>query len=525
MKKPFLSPSDTPPPFVARHQDDVIGMLQGFDRLRLQGTLRALYFPEIMQEYLWQAKVLWKDFKSFATGLTQRMRAEIESLAREAQRPVLYLPSSQTRKETLAKEIAQRDGVEQGLVAVFSCVEACRAYRAVGNRQSQKLELRLQESRCTHLYVYLIDEVVGWVHLRLQTWFPFLIQICLNGREWLARRLSQEGIGFRRVDNALPWIEEVARAQQLMDQQLSTDWPGLCERLVAGCHPLQSEILAPLSLSYYWTVAESEYASDVMFRDRAALERIYPGLVRFGMQGLHCDQVLRYLGCRRPEIFAGEVHSDSRRRQEGVRLKHWVNRNSLKMYDKGSILRVEATINDPSEFKVYRGPENDQNAPKRWRVLRRSTADTFRRAQVSQAATKRYLEAMSSVQPGSALGQQAQALCRPVRKGTKRYRALNPFAPGDARLLKAICAGEFLIHGLRNRDLRQALFAQAKNKLQQRRQSAAITRQLALLRAHRLIAKVPKSHRYHLTPRGRRLISAFQAAQNSDIDQLLKLAA
>jgi len=79
MKKPFLSPSDTPDPFVARHQDDVIGMLQGFDRLRLQGTLRALYFPEIMQEYLWQAKVLWKDFKSFATGLTQRMRAEIES--------------------------------------------------------------------------------------------------------------------------------------------------------------------------------------------------------------------------------------------------------------------------------------------------------------------------------------------------------------------------------------------------------------------------------------------------------------
>ena len=74
------------------------------------------------------------------------------------------------------------------------------AYRAVGNRQSQKLELRLQESRCTHLYVYLIDEVVGWVHLRLQTWFPFLIQICLNGREWLARRLSQEGIGFRRVE-------------------------------------------------------------------------------------------------------------------------------------------------------------------------------------------------------------------------------------------------------------------------------------------------------------------------------------
>jgi hypothetical protein len=494
MKKAISSPSDTPHPFVAKHQADVIGMLQGFDRLRLQGTLRALYFPEIMEEYLWKAKVLWKDFKSFATGLTQRMRGAVEALAIEAQRPVLYLPSSQTRKDMLAKEIAQRDGVEQGIVAVLSCVEACWAYRAVGNRQSRKLQLRLQESRCPHLYVYLIDEVLGWVHLRLQTWFPFLIQICLNGREWLARRLSQEGIGFRRVDNALPWIEDVARAQQLMDEQLRTDWPRLCQRLVADCHPLQSEILTPLSLSYYW-------------------------------KGLHCEQVLRYLGCRRPEIFAGEVQSDSRRRREGIRLKHWVNRNSLKMYDKGSILRVEATINDPSEFKVYRAPESKPDAPKRWRVLRRSTADTYRRARVSQAATERYLEAMSSVDAGLTLGQQAQGLCRPMRRGAKRYRALNPFAPDDARLLSAICAGEFLIQGFRNRDLRLALFAHAPSKLQQRRQSAAITRKLALLRAHRLIAKVPKSHRYHVTPRGRRLISALQAADKADLEQLLKIAA
>ena len=118
-------------PICSQAQDYVIGMLQGFDRLRLQGTLRALYFPRYAG-VPWQAKVLWKDFKSFATGLTQRMRAEIESLAREAQRPVLYLPSSQTRKETLAKEIAQRDAVEQGLVAVFSCVEACRGLSGGG---------------------------------------------------------------------------------------------------------------------------------------------------------------------------------------------------------------------------------------------------------------------------------------------------------------------------------------------------------------------------------------------------------
>ena len=63
-KSKSTSPDNVPNPFIQRHQADVIGVLRGFDRLRLQGTLRSLYYPNVMEYYLKRAGVLWKDFKS-----------------------------------------------------------------------------------------------------------------------------------------------------------------------------------------------------------------------------------------------------------------------------------------------------------------------------------------------------------------------------------------------------------------------------------------------------------------------------
>jgi hypothetical protein len=154
-----------------------------------------------MKHYLRKSGVLWKNFKTFATGLTERVRQPAISFAQSQHRPVKYLPASSTSKEEVALEIAQRDGVRSGLVAALSCVEPCRTWFVRGNRQTKKLELKLQWGKCLHLYFYLLHEQLGWLHLRLQTWFPFLIQVCLNGREWLARQMDRAGLAYRRADN------------------------------------------------------------------------------------------------------------------------------------------------------------------------------------------------------------------------------------------------------------------------------------------------------------------------------------
>jgi hypothetical protein len=512
-------------PFIQRHQNDVIGVLRGWDRLRLQGTLRSLYHPSVMEYYLKRSGILWKDFKAFATGLTDRIRQAAVDLAAQQQRPMLYLPTSRMDKEAVARQVQQEHRIDSGLVAVLSCVEPCRTWFARGNRTTQKLELRLQWGKCIHLYFYWVHEQVGWLNLRLQTWFPFLVQVCLNGREWLARQMDAEGLAYRREDNCFPWIADLARAQALMDQQHGTDWPALLRPLLEKCHPLAGEITRPIERDYYWTCAESEYAIDTMFRDRAALERIYPSLVHHAVMSFGSDQVLRFMGRPGAAHKEDEVKTDRRRGPDGVRIKHWLNDNSLKFYDKGSVFRVEETINEPKDFRIWRGPENNPAGKKRWRILRRSVADLHRRAEVSQAGAERLLGALAAVHVSASLAQEAAAICQPVRRDGRRYRALNPLGATDAQLLEIVNRGEYALNGVRNRDVRQALYGEVEELKKSRQQMAAVGRRLALLRAHGLIAKVSKTHRYIVTDKGRRVITAILAARQASTEKLTAMAA
>jgi hypothetical protein len=261
-----------------------------------------------------------------------------------------------------------------------------------------------------------------------------------------------------------------------------------------------------------------------MFRDRAALEAIYPALVHHGILSFGSEQVLRFLR-NSPRVRGhDEVQTDRRRREDGVRVKHWLNRNSVKFYDKGSVLRSEVTINEPKDFKVWRAAENQPQGEKSWRILRRSVADLHRRAEVSKAGTERHLAGLAAVHVRVPLAKTAAKPCCAATRNGRRYRALQPFGQ-DAKLLAAINRGEYAISGFRNRDIRAQLFAGATNPKEHRRRTAAITRKLQLLRGHGLIQRVPKTHRYLLTPKGRQIVTALQAALQASTEELTRIAA
>ena len=518
-------PSDNvTPPFVARHAEDVIGILSGFDRLRLRGTLRSLYQPSVLLRYLYVCQVLLKGFKNYSTNLTRRILERAEQLAKKANRPWVYLNSTRISKEEVARRIAREDPVAQGLVAILRCVEPCQTYEIHGRQPV------LTPGRCMHVYFYQQHPVFGFMHLRLQTWFPFQIEICLNGREWLARQMDKLGLKYQRQDNYFAWIAEVAKAQRLMDQQSQIQWPPELEKLLHQTHPLHKEICLPLEWEYYWTCCESEYATDVMFKEPARLANLYPRLVQHALLSFDSRDVLRFLGRNIPLTgnckFEGQLLSDMKVRPEGIRIKHRVKRNTLKMYDKnGRGLRVETTINECEDFQVFRAPEGQPDQPKKWRSMRRGLADLGRRAEVSKAANERYLLALASVDEKTPLRQLADRLCRPIRRKGQRYRALNPWSPWDGALLQAINRGEFAINGLRNRDVRAVLFPTQVSDKQQRRRSARVSRSLALLRAHGILRKVKGTHRYHLTSKGRILVTALLTARQANTEQLTKLAA
>ena len=303
------------------------------------------------------------------------------------------LPSSHVRKEDTARAIAEQDGVTEGTIALLTCVEPCKSYEIYKNRETKKLELKPRLRKCLFLYPYFIHPEFGFMHARIQSWFPFGIQMCINGREWLARQMDRQGMEYQRKENCFVWLQKPALAQKLMQKQLRLGWGRTLGRIASELNPAHAAMLAPWTLEYYWSAYQSEWATDVMFRNAESLARIYPHLVQHGMQTFSSPDVMRFLGKKVPAHgrshghFKGEVVSDLKHRPEGIRIKHRMNQNSIKLYDKqGSVLRFETTLNDPYEFKVFRSKEGDPKGKRTWRSLRRGAADLHRRAQVSQRA-------------------------------------------------------------------------------------------------------------------------------------------
>jgi hypothetical protein len=515
--------------FLHHHESEIKGVLHGFDRIRFRGTIRWLASLPGMNTFLGTIGVLYKDFTDWGKERTERIRMATIKLAAAADRPNQYLTSSATRKEDVALEIAARDGVTEGLVCVLSAVEPCHTFEVGPNRAKKQLELRSKSGKCLHYYFYLLDRRMGLMHLRLQTWAPFTVQVCVNGREWLAREMRAKGIDFEQRDNCFVDVADVRRAQQLLDRQLRTDWSGLLDRLLKQVHPAHATLFGDRRLDYYWSADETEWATDVMFRSPEALARVYPRLLRHAITTFDSGNVLRFLGqspkvryCKKAEITTSLVT-----RPEGTRVKHARNRNSLKMYDKQqSVLRVETTINNPRELKVLRSKEGEPQGRKEWLRLRKGVADMHRRAEVSQKSNERYLEALATVDHTATLGETVRPLCQPTEFKGRRVRGLAPLEAGDRALLAAIAKGEFLINGFRNRDLRGLLFGDSDPSAEAiKRQSAKVTRLIRLLRAHKIVQKVPKTHRYVVTPQGQTTITALTAAQNAAINTLTQLAA
>lgn len=528
--KSSITQPGVPELFLSKFGSDITAVLCGFDRIRLRGTLRMLFEPKIMEAYLGVCGVLIKHFRIFAEKLTNRVKAAAYQIAQAAGRPVRYVPDSQLSKEDLARALARQDRVKEGLIALLTAVEPCLSYSVRGDRHSKKIHLVLEARKCTHLYFYYMHGDFGLCHVRVQSWFPFTVDVCLNGREWLARQMDREGLKYHQHENCFSYLKDPVRAQALMDQQLSTDWPQVLNPLLKQAHPLHQEIGAPLSQHYYWSASQTEYATDFIFHDAHTLQRLYPQFLHHAIKSFGSEDILRYLGYRCPANFRGQVVSTLKRRPEGLRVRHGVDGNSIKAYDKayeakGSVFRIETTIVRPEHFKVYRAVEGDPEPKMRWYRLRRGVADLFRRAEISRATNVRYANALASLTSKTPIKEEAQHVCRPVTIEGQRYRGLNPWSAEDGVLIEAVSRGEFLISGLRNRDIRALLYPSHASQTEQRRRSSAVTRKLALLRAHGLLRKVSGTHRYQVTEKGRRILGALLAARQADIDQLVKLAA
>ena len=323
--------------------------------------------------------------------------------------PVIFLRDPNTDKDELARQVAAQQGVKSGPVCAISALEPSPTFEHRGTHIIRRIR------PCGVLYQYQIHPAVGWMYARIQTWFPFNIQVGLNGREWLARQMDKEGLKYRQQGNCFVWIEDYPHAQELLNRQLETHWAQLLDGMASQLNPVHENLFQRYSAGYYWTCYQSEWATDIVFREANFLKRLMPLLVRHGMLSYSSADVMRYFGRRVnqsgliPAHFSGTLETDLKRRQQGERVKYRMNGNSAKFYDKayrefGSVLRgAETTINTVEDFRAYRPKEGGSEQDLQWRPLRRGIADLHRRAEVSQKANERLLNALAQVDDSRSL--------------------------------------------------------------------------------------------------------------------------
>ena len=407
--------------------------------------------------------------------------------------------------------LAERDGIEEGLVCVFSILEPCRTFSF--RFQGGGPFVRSARRKCLHLYFYFMDRDFGLLHVRIQTWFPMQIQVYLNAHEWLTRKLSAHQVRYTKHDNVFLFIEDMAKAQRFADRFASLHWPTILEKYAKRVNPQLRDILH--DRSYYWVTAQSEYSTDILFKTPQDLCELYPQLLSHSTLCFGAREVMNFLGRKLHGKFEGEIVSDLSslvcRRTGGSRIKHRVKENWLKMYDKsGLVLRVETVINNPEEFRVRKQVSRKGKRQTEWVEMRKGVTYLFRYREVSLQANGRYLDALAVVDDPTNAKRDLDRVTTPKKDAAGRgCSGFNPLARHDAELFQSIMAGEHCLRGFNNRDIRGRLASTVHLRAcgqDPKKASAKVSRTFRRFHAHGLIAKVPRTRRWRVTLYGRRVM-------------------
>ncbi len=492
--------------FVAKFTKLIVAVLSCFDRVIFKGYLPLTNGPALEGFVDHVLRIRRCDFMAFAEEQSESLVEHAKQMARDAGAEYVYLQGSH-RKDKLVDQILRQRPISEGLICAPCCMECCPSFRLASGKDRPRLVNARRQQRV--LYFYLLDPELGLIHIRLTTWFPFTVQVYVNGHSWLAQQMIEKRLGFTQRDNAFTALDDPQAAQRLADSFVDQDWRKILHRLVRPVNPLMRQAWFR-GLSYYWVVDQAEFSTDLIFTGRESLAGLYPRLLDHAVVNFSAKDILTFLGRRFHPRFDGEVLTHCQKgRWPGARIKHRMKNNWLKMYDKfGLVLRIETVINDPREFRVRRSRVRAGRREMVWCPMNKGVINLYRYRELSLAANERYLEALSVVDDPAPAYRQVEELTEPVVVSGRSHAGFNPATESDVKLFAAVLDGNNLVRGFRNADIREALYEPTEDAGERRRQSQSVGRMLKRLHVRGLIAKVPHSRRWHVSQKGHRVLGA-----------------
>jgi len=489
--------------FLTKFASIIVCTLHCFDRVIFKGHL-AMAAPSELERFVdYVLKVRRCHFiKVVARQWSDQLVEHAQRFAAKAGRTYLYRTGS-FKKDQWAERLIREQRVERGLVGILCTQETCNSFALVPGERRPRFISRPRQQRV--LYYYFLDPQLGLIHVRLQTWAPFTLQVYVNGHDWLAQQLVRLGMGFVLKHNAFTQLDEPAKVQRQADRFARLDWTKILGRYGRLVNPFLRKELDCYRVR--WVVDQAEFATDLLFQSPAALTGLYQKLLQFATVTFTPKDILGFLGRKWHRRFDGDVQTAVKTdRVLGTRIKHRMTRNWLKMYDKfGLILRVETVINRPKEFWVFRTRyHRDGMTSQGYFPMNKDVGSLIHYQEQALACNRRYLDALAIVDDPAPAYQQLRQLTEPKKVADRSSAGFNPARREDVRLFAAVLDGDHIARGFRNKDIRAALWGATATDARQ--QSAAVGRLLKRLHHRQLVAKIPRTRRWRVTDAGRHLL-------------------
>jgi hypothetical protein len=392
------------------------------------------------------------------------------------------------RKDDVAQQYLAAFKGEEGVLFIGKAQEKASVFRTEKRRDTQGKTypwIIRSTAMPNQYYIYILDRDFGPLFIKFCSYFPYATKVCLNGHEWLKRQLTRRGIPYEPLDNGIQSSDDAARVQRIANELDAPKIDAVFRKWLRRLpHPFAPAHRAA-GYRYHLSILQAEFALTQVL-DRPLTGRcFFEEVIRENLDLGRPDQMQlifnRRVTRRTPGRFRTRVLT------EGVvpSLHVEYKKSKVKQYHKeGQALRTETTINDTYDFRIGRALHN---LP----ALR----------EIGFAANRRLLH-VESLSHDCLIGEDhLHTVTSPVRVDDQRAAGLRF---GDRRvhaLMHALCLFALAPTGFRHREFRDHV-AQLYSREPDTYSAGSMTYDLRRLRLHALIERVPRSHRYRITPTG-----------------------
>ena len=482
-------------PFVEHHQQSIRFKYSCFDRMLLNAVVQPMQRPALIVGYLEKCKHVPSITRTYFRQVSEDYHRFVEQLAWRERVQILEPPKG-IRREDWVEPFYKTCGQRFGIVVILKSRENARvAVSYPTSSGGNRVEV------CTRFvwqyYFYLRDRHWGRMFLRICPYFPFNARVCVNQHQRLARQLDREGITFRQAANAFVQCAEPERLQQLADGLTPADLDDPVQRWLHALVPFYtSEPDRASDRVYRLFCSQVEYCTNLIFRQRAALDRMADRLLDLNRNIGRPDKLSTVFGYRITKAYRGGLKTQIADHHLGnpvIRSEY--KDSSIKQYVRDHrLLRTEATSYNTYDLGVGK---SIRNLPQ-LRTLMRGINDRY--LAIQQDVLETYIDR----------GQLARLRQPTITASGRRTPGLKLDDPRLLAVMQALTCFVHLARGgrFRTRDLHLTA-AEALGMTTDTYRLGQLRYDLAKLRAKGLVLKVPKTQTYRLTPQGLRICVLF----------------